>query len=27
MREKWLKVVEEYYSQIERCGMYDADLV
>jgi hypothetical protein len=21
MREKWLKVVEEYYSQIERCGL------
>lgn len=23
----WYKLVEEYYSQIERCGVYDADLI
>jgi hypothetical protein len=23
----WLKLVSEYYSQIERCGVYDADLI
>jgi len=23
----WYKLVEEYYAQIERCGVYDADLI
>lgn len=26
-REKWLKVVDEYYAQIENCVMYDPDLI
>jgi hypothetical protein len=27
MEEKWLKVVDEYYTQLERCGLYDPDLI
>jgi hypothetical protein len=27
MREKWLKVVEEYYSQVKNCNIYDPDLI
>jgi hypothetical protein len=27
LREKWLKVVEEYYIQIKNCNVYDPDLV
>jgi hypothetical protein len=27
MREKWLKVVEEYYTQIKNCNVYDPDLI
>ena len=27
LREKWLKVVEEYYVQIKNCNVYDPDLV
>ena len=26
-QEKWLKVVDEYYKQIENCVVYDADLI
>ena len=26
-QEKWLKVVNEYYKQIENCVVYDADLI
>jgi hypothetical protein len=26
-RDKWLKLVEEYYKQVETCGVYDADLI
>jgi len=25
--EKWYKLVEEYYTQIENCGVYDPDLI
>jgi len=27
LRGDWLQVVEEYYSQIERCNVYDPDLI
>ena len=27
LHEDWYKLVEEYYSQIERCGVYDPDLI
>jgi hypothetical protein len=27
LREDWYTLVAEYYSQIERCGVYDPDLV
>jgi len=27
MQEEWLKLVAEYYEQIERCGVYDPDLI
>lgn len=26
-RDNWLKLVEEYYNQIENCGAYDRDLI
>jgi hypothetical protein len=26
-QDKWLKVVEEYYKQLDRCPVYDADLI
>ena len=26
-QEKWLKVVDEYYKQLENCVVYDADLI
>jgi len=27
LREDWLKIVEEYYKQIENCNVYDPDLI
>jgi hypothetical protein len=27
LREDWLKIVAEYYSQIENCNVYDPDLI
>jgi len=27
LREDWLKIVAEYYTQIENCGVYDPDLI
>ena len=27
LHEDWYKLVEEYYTQIENCGVYDADLI
>jgi len=26
-RDDWYKIVEEYYSQIENCNVYDADTI
>ena len=26
-QEKWLKVVDEYYQQLDRCVVYDPDLI
>jgi hypothetical protein len=27
LEEKWRKVVEEYYTQIKNCNLYDRDLI
>jgi hypothetical protein len=27
LREDWCQIVDEYYKQIENCGVYDADLI
>ena len=27
LREDWLKIVDEYYKQIENCNVYDPDLI
>jgi hypothetical protein len=27
LREDWYKIVEEYYTQIENCNVYDPDLI
>jgi hypothetical protein len=27
LHKDWLKIVEEYYKQIENCNIYDADLI
>ena len=27
LREDWLQIVAEYYTQIENCNVYDPDLI
>jgi hypothetical protein len=27
LREDWLKIVAEYYKQVDNCNVYDTDLI